>query len=244
MNDSQQTERRADWLSAGVLSGFIATGAMTTVVVLAYQAAGLLGSPSSRAPMLLRWIWGLANNTVTQGTQTAFPIAVGLHFVSGVGWALVYAAWVEPRLRGSGWRRGLLFSFVPWIVSLTVFLPAVGGGLLGLGLRAGPLPILGNLILHLIYGGVLGQVYGPMGERLLTESGVTEDAGELATVAHGQRWIALGIVAGLVVGGLVGWLGSVFLGYGTRPVVAAVLGAIAGSLGGSFIASFLGLSSE
>lgn len=244
MIDSQQTKRRAGWLSAGVLSGFTATGAMTVVVVFAYGVAGLLGSPNSQAPTLLRWMWGLANNTVTQRTGTAFPIAVGLHFVSGIGWALVYAAVAEPRLRGPGWRRGLRFSLVPWMLSLGVFLPAVGGGLLGLRLRAGPLPILGNLILHLIYGGVLGQVYGPMGERVLTESGKSESVGEFQVLAQAQRSIALGIVAGLVVGGLVGWLGSVFLGLGSRPIVAAVLGAIAGSLGGAFIASFLGLSPE
>jgi hypothetical protein len=130
------------------------------------------------------------------------------------------------------------------MLSVGAFLPIVGGGPLGLRLRAGPLPIFGNLILHLIYGGVLGQIYGPMGDRLLTETGDTDDVDELQMLANEQRLIALGIVAGLVVGGLVGWLGSVFLGFGSRPIVAVLLGAIAGSVGGSFVASFLGLSSE
>jgi hypothetical protein len=95
----------------------------------------------------------------------------------------------------------MLFSLIPWMLSVGVFLPIVGGGPLGLRLRAGPLPIFGNLILHLIYGGVLGQIYGPMGDRLLTETGETDDVDELQTLANEQRLIALGIVAGRVVGG-------------------------------------------
>lgn len=242
MTDPQQVERPTDWLSAAVLSGFVATGAMTVVLVVAYGLAGGLGSPGLEAAPLLRWLWGLANNTVTERTQTAFPLVVGLHFVAGIGWALVYAAVAEPRLRGPGWRRGLLFSLVPWVVSLAVFLPAVGGGLLGLGLGAGPLPMVGNLVLHVVYGGVLGQAYSPMGGRLLVESGNRQNVHELQLMVHEQRSIALGIVGGLVVGGVVGWAGNLLLGLGTPSLVAVVFGAIAGSLGGSFIASFVGLS--
>lgn len=53
-----------------------------------------------------------------------------------------------------------MFSLIPWAFSLVVFLPLVGGGFLGLGLGAGPLPILGNLLLHAVYGVTLGSVLG------------------------------------------------------------------------------------
>ena len=42
---------------------------------------------------------------------------------------------------------------------MIIFLPLAGGGLLGLGLGAGPLPILGNLLVHLVYGVTLGFLY-------------------------------------------------------------------------------------
>lgn len=240
-SESEQIDRRADLLSAAVLAGFVATGLMTVVLSLAYGGAVALGSPGPQAPAVLRWMWGLANNTVTERTQTAVPIAVGLHFTSGIATAVVYAL-VEPRLRGPGWRRGMVFSLVPWILSLVVFLPAVGGGLLGLRLGAGPLPTLGNLILHLVYGAALGQLYGPSGGRSQTDTGQPEDVSDALILSRDQRAITLGIVVGLVGGGALGWLGHVLLGLGTRPLWALVLGAIAGSTAGALVGSFLGLS--
>jgi hypothetical protein len=163
VTDSGQIGRRADSLSAAVLAGFVATGLMTVVLSLAYAVALAVGSPDPQAPVLLRWMWGLANNTITEGTQTALPVAVGMHFASGTAMAVVYAAVAEPRLRGPGWRRGIAFSLVPWILSVVVFLPAVGGGPFGLRLGAGLLPVLGNLILHLVYGATLAPALRALG---------------------------------------------------------------------------------
>ena len=52
------------------------------------------------------------------------------------------------------------FALLPWLVSLVIFMPLLGGGILGLSLGAGPLPIVGNLVLHALYGAVLGVVWG------------------------------------------------------------------------------------
>jgi uncharacterized protein DUF6789 len=240
--DSEQIGRRADSLSAAVLAGFVATGLMTVVLSLAYAVAMAVGSPDPQAPVLLRWMWGLANNIITEGTQTALPVAVGMHFASGTAMAVIYAAVVEPRLGGPGWQRGIVFSLVPWILSVVVFLPAVGGGPFGLRLGAGPLPILGNLILHLVYGATLGQLYGPLGWRFQTETGQPADISDEQTLMHEQRIIAVGIVVGLVLGAVLGWGSQVVLGFGAQPLVALVLGAIGGSIAGALVGSFLGLS--
>ncbi|MGH2707380.1 MAG: DUF6789 family protein, partial [Actinomycetota bacterium] len=238
--DALGTSQPRQRLSRALVSGFVATGAMTVVLVFAYGAASLVGSPGADTPVLLRWMWGLANNAVTEETQTGFPIAVALHFGAGVVFALVYALLAEPRLSGPGWRRGMVFSLALWVLSLLAFLPAVGGGFLGLRLGAGPLPILGNLVLHLTYGAVLGLAYAS--ERLQTESGQTVNRQELAILAHNERAMAVGIVAGTVVGGVVGWLGGGILLPASQPLVATVIGAIFGSVAGAFIGSFAGLS--
>jgi hypothetical protein len=237
-----QATTRGGWEARAVVSGFAATVVMTGILALAYAAARSLGSPSPEASALSRWLWGLAHNPVTERTQTALPLAVGLHFIAGVAWAVVFAGWAQPHSRGSGWRRGVVFSLGPWAFSLLVFLPSVGGGPLGLDLNAGPLPIVGNLILHLAYGAVLGAVYGAEGFQ--TESGRAENLGDLELRADGERAMAFGIVAGLVGGGALGWLGNTVFALVGGPLGAAILGAVGGSLVGALVGSFPPMSSS
>src|SRR5205823_12659963 len=74
-------------------------------------------------------------------------------------WAVPYAMWAEPRLRGPGWLRGLTFALLPAVTSWLVVLPALGAGPLGLGLGAGLVPAAGGLVRHLLYGAAPGLVY-------------------------------------------------------------------------------------
>ncbi len=219
--------RLVNWLSMGMLSGFVATGMMTFILLLAYGMAYLVGSSDPQAPLLLHWLWGLAHNPLVGTATVALPLAIVLHFIAGMAWAVVYGGLVEPYLSGPGWRRGALFSLLPWLVSVLVFLPVMGGGVLGLNLGAGPLPLLGNLLLHLGYGVTLGELYAGQ---------------EPVDLANLKPTIAAGILPGLVLGGLVGLLSSSVLAPGTQPVMAAVLGAILGSAGGAILGTFLGLA--
>src|SRR5919107_1875776 len=126
---------REDWLRAGILAGFLGTFAMTIVLVAAYGLASSIGRGEGN--VVQRWNWALVNNPVAERTA------------DGVLLALVYARYVEPRLSGASWWRGMQFALIPWLLSLIIFLPLMGGGLLGMNVGAGPLPILGNLVLHL-----------------------------------------------------------------------------------------------
>lgn len=228
--------RLAGWLPLGLISGFVATGVMALVMMLGYGAALLLGNPDGS--MLTRAIWALAHNPITETTQVLLPIAIILHFVAGFGWAVVYAGIVEPRLKGPGWRRGLIFALIPWVASLVVFLPLMGGGLFGVSLGAGILPLLGNLVLHAVYGLTLGQVY--VSERVLAE-GDTIDAGEVRGLANEERAIAAGIIPGLVLGGLLGFVVSGLVMPNAEPLLVSAFGAILGSAVGALLGSFAGL---
>src|SRR5205823_3461724 len=104
----------------------------------------------------------LTHNKVLDLAQSALYLSIGVHFAVGLVLALVYAYIVEPRMWGPGWIRGSLFAIVPWVFSVVVFFPLVGGGFLGVGLGAGPLAFLGNLVLHVVYGATLGLMYEPM----------------------------------------------------------------------------------
>ncbi len=147
----------------------------------------------------------------------------------GLVLALVYARYAEPRLTGPSWWRGMIFSLVPWLLSLVIFLPLMGGGLLGMDIGAGPLPILGNLILHLVYGAVLGSSYAEAAEDWLDDTDV--DRGNAASA---ERGAAIGLAAGLIPGFIVGWL--------IAPAFDDLVGRPATAIGMAFIGAVIGLA--
>ena len=224
--------RREDWLRDGVVSGFLATFAMTVVLVAAYGLAIALGDRAGTR--LERWFWALAHNPVTTRTEDEVLLAIALNLLMGLILALVYARLVEPALGGPGWRKGVIFALIAWLLSLIIFLPMMGGGILGLDVDAGPLPIVGNLILHLVYGAVLGSVYA-----IALEAGLDDTPAERANAAAAERGMAVGIVVGLLVGLVLGWLlGPQLEEAGSRTAIAiagALIGAASGVVGGSLL---------
>ncbi|HET7036841.1 MAG TPA: hypothetical protein VFI42_14245 [Thermomicrobiaceae bacterium] len=235
-----QTGRPADWLSMAVTSGFIATGVLTSILLVAYGAASVLGSSAPNATLFAHWLWSLTHNPATNAARVNLPLALVINFGAGIVWAIIYAAIFEPRLRGSGWARGLLFALLPWLISILVVLPIANGGFLGFGFHAGPLPLLGNLILHLAYGGTLGEIYAS--EEVLTEDGQPASAAEARELDRSERLIALSLVPGAIVGFVLGLVGSGVFAPGVDPWLVGVFGAIIGSVFGVLIGSFAGLT--
>jgi hypothetical protein len=223
------------WLRNGILAGLIATAAMSVALVVAYVV--VVSFADSQGGLLGRWFWNLAHNPITQAVGAAPLLTVLVQLVLGVAFAILYAGFAEPLLPGPGWRRGLLFSLALWLLSVIVFLPVMGGGVLGLALGAGPLPLLGNLLVHLVYGVVLGAVYA-----IPETAGLDRTDEDLASAIRADRGAAIGVVAGGIVGSVVGALletlgggtallppGSLILGGG---VIGGAWGALLGSLAG------------
>jgi hypothetical protein len=231
---SMSDEPREDWLRAGVLAGFLATFAMTVVLVAAYGLANSLGDPNGA--LINRWLWALAHNPVTQRTADQVVLAIGGNLAMGLALALVYARYVEPRLTGPSWRKGITFALILWVLSLIIFLPLMGGGLLGIETGAGFLPIIGNLILHLVYGAVLGWAYAEASGDWLDDTEI-----DRANAAQAERGAATGVLVGLVPGLIIGWLiAPLFDGLATPAASAIGIGFVGGAIGLA-IGSFVGL---
>lgn len=237
-----RTGRRADWLPLGIMAGFVATTLLTAGLMFSYEVARVAGSNGASASFFEKWLWSLTHNPVTETARVNIAVALILHFSAGILLGVLYAGYVEPRLRGGGWWKGTEFALVPWLLSLIVFLPAIGGGFLGLSLHAGPLPIIGNLILHLIYGVTLGSVYAV--ERWQTESGLPDHEDERRTLDRSQRASALGIAFGLMAGGFIGEAAAGALAPGQDRLLVAVIAALIGSGVGFMLGSYAGLSPE
>ncbi|MBI2906790.1 MAG: hypothetical protein HYX92_03925 [Chloroflexi bacterium] len=144
-----------------VVAGLVGTAALTMVMYL----APAMGFP----PMDIATLLG----TMFIGDPgAAFAPGLAMHFMVGVVLALAYANVFVRYLPGRAWQRGALFGIIPWFglmvigaPMLEVVHPAVRAGmmpppglfLLGMGSILAP---VGSLIGHLVYGAVLGTIYG------------------------------------------------------------------------------------
>ena len=124
-----------DKIGKGIVAGFLATFVLSVLLdpmAMVARTAGVL-SPT------LGWT---------------------LHFLIGsVIWGAGFAL-VHDLLRGPSWLRGIAFGIVSWIVLVAAILPLTRGGLFGveIGLAAS----IAMLLVHMIYGTVLGGIYGAL----------------------------------------------------------------------------------
>ena len=126
---------------------------------------------------------------------------------------------------------------------LLVFLPLLGGGLLGFALGAGPLPVLGNLILHVVYGSVLGALYAPGSDSIVDSPSHRPTGDDVWAVPSAERGAARGMLFGLGLGVVFGTIGALLSsvtgaqGLGLNPlaivVAIALTGAAFGAMAGS-----------
>ncbi len=108
---------------------------------------------------------------------------------------------------------------------------------LGMDLDAGPLPAIGNLILHLIYGATLGAMYA------IPEVSTTSDRVNHAEIARQENdGLAAGLLIGLLVGVVVGVLLGMFVDTGAFSETGMLLASAGlGSVFGGMLGAFAGL---
>lgn len=178
-----------------ILAGFC--GSTTSMVVLLFSH--IFAQMLSKGMGPNNVFYALSYNNLTQAVASNLYPTVLLHFVIGTAFAVLYAKMVDRIPGGNSWKSGLIFGTELWLLSAIVFFPAMGAGFFGLGLGAGVLPVAGSLILHLVYGLMLGLVYSPA----LMKWHVTPQA-QRGTVpdnsASAEKAAALGILAGAGVG--------------------------------------------
>lgn len=86
-----------------------------------------------------------------------------LHFLIGtVLWGALFAP-LLPALPGSRtWIKGLSFGVLAWLIMMVVVMPMAGAGLFGMLLSL--MAPVATLMLHLVYGAVMGWSYDRLEE--------------------------------------------------------------------------------
>lgn len=134
-----------NWLK-GMVAGFVATVVLSALMLMKTRI-GLM--PQLNPIKMMSDMIGASTPAV----------GWAMHFMIGtVLWGTLFA-WVDPGLPGaSHWLKGIWFSIGAWLLMMVVMMPMAGAGFFGatLGMMA---PVM-TLIMHLVYGVVLGGVYG------------------------------------------------------------------------------------
>lgn len=128
----------------GAVAGFVATVALSGLMVMK-SAMGLM--PELNVIRML----GQMSGTGPMGGWV-------IHFLIGtVAWGLLFVA-LNPNLPGAQWLKGVVFGIGAWILMMLIVMPMAGAGLFGLniGIMA---PVM-TLVLHMIFGAVMGGTYG------------------------------------------------------------------------------------
>ncbi len=130
-------------IKAGLISGFIATLVLSLIMVMKAKM-GLM--PELNA---IKMLAGMMHAPLIMGWVAHFMIGT-------VVWGLLYSLAVRV-LPGGVMGSALIFSVIAWMMMMVGSMPMAGAGLFGL--KLGAMAPVATLMLHLIWGAVLGLSY-------------------------------------------------------------------------------------
>jgi len=129
---------------AGFLAGFVATIVLSAMMI----AKGMMGvMPELDVIAMLSMMMGA-------------PAALGwlAHFMIGtIAWGGGFAVLYALIPGGTALVKGIVFCIAAWLGMMIVVMPMAGAGLFGMNL--GVMAPMMTLMLHIIFGAVLGVVY-------------------------------------------------------------------------------------
>ena len=150
---TQQEMEMKTRIGKGIIAGFAATVVLSALMVM----KGMMGMmPDLNAIRMLA-----ARPHHAMATPATPLVGWLLHFMIGtLVWGLLFALLFAYLPGRSAAIKGVVFGTGAWLMMMVAVMPMAGAGLFGLHLGMGA-PIA-TLMLHWVYGAVLGAVYGKL----------------------------------------------------------------------------------
>jgi hypothetical protein len=127
---------------AGIVAGLIATAVLSALMLL----KGMMGVMPDLD--VIAMIAGMMGAGAMMGWIA--------HFMIGAIYGLVFAQIAGHGTTGAAVMRGVGLGVVGWLVMMIVLMPMAGGGMFGLAMPSGMMAPVATLMLHVIFGAVLG----------------------------------------------------------------------------------------
>lgn len=129
-----------------ILAGFVGTVAMTLMM---YFVSPMMGVKMDIAASLGKMLGG------------SWALGMMMHFINGtIIFALIYAFGLFRILPGQAWARGIYWGLVLWFLAQVAVMPIMGGGFFSAHI-GGMKAVIGSLLGHILYGGLLGWIARP-----------------------------------------------------------------------------------
>ncbi len=131
-------------ISRGVIAGIAGTAALSVLMVMKnlmgvmpqLDVIGMLGG-MMQVPPAVAWV---------------------IHFMIGAIWGLLFAVLYRHIPGGSAIVKGMVLLTGAWLLMMVMVMPMAGAGLFGM--KLGMMAPLMTWVLHLVFGVVMGLVYG------------------------------------------------------------------------------------
>jgi Family of unknown function (DUF6789) len=134
-------------LIKGILAGLAATIVLSMLMVMKGKM-GLMPDVN-----VIAMLAGKMGESLAMGWAAHFMIGV-------IGYGLAYALLFSELPFGNHTTRGIVLGITGWLVMMVAVMPMMGAGLFGLSLPSGMMVPVATLMLHAVFGAVLGYVYG------------------------------------------------------------------------------------
>lgn len=127
------------------------------------MAAGLVATVVISMMMLMKKALGIMPgfgliNMLQTVTDEPKPIDWLIHFVVGIVIYGLLIALLASILPFDYWLDGIVVGLIGWMLASLTLMPAAGKGLFGLGYGASG--FIMSMMMHVVFGAVLGLVYG------------------------------------------------------------------------------------
>ncbi|QCB45389.1 DUF6789 family protein [Hydrogenophaga sp. PAMC20947] len=133
----------------GLLAGLAATLVLSALMVMK-TVMGVM--PELDLPKMI---------AAMMGSPDAPMLGWAIHFMIGiVGYGLGMAFLSDRLPGGSRTVHGVIIGIVGWLLMMVTVMPMAGAGLFGMNM--GLMAPMMTLVLHLVFGAVLGWVYGKL----------------------------------------------------------------------------------
>lgn len=135
-------------ISRGIAAGLAATAVLSMIMV----AKGMMGL----MPQLD--VIGMLSSMMNTGPMVGWLA----HFMIGaLAWGLGFVVLYRFLPGGSDVTKGISLGIAAWVMMMVAIMPMAGAGFFGL--KMGIVAPMMTLMLHVIYGAVLGFVYSKLG---------------------------------------------------------------------------------